>query len=122
MTVSKVIAVGLQKSGYSIWSALALFSVFCVAAMMALSKFLFGTFSIRQAKGAFDKKLRLRKRYFQLFEMRENLLHHIAKAKSKDEISLMKNLRLELDSVDKVSFNAFKHISRNLFFCFTVGT
>lgn len=102
MRVNKVTNLEVQEAGYSMWSILALFIVFCLAAVMALSKFLFGTFSIRQAKDTFDQKLRLRKRYFQLFEMRENLLHHISKAKSKDEISLMTNLRLELDSVDKV--------------------
>lgn len=79
-------------------AAVGLFVLFYMSSM----KMCFGTYFLRTAVSNYKSNKVIRKRYYELFASRDNLLYHIAWSKTRGELEEAKNLMLQLEKVDKV--------------------
>lgn len=79
-------------------AAVGLFVVFYMSSM----KLCFGTYFLRTAVSNYKANKVIRKRYYELFGARDNLLFHISWSKTRGELEEAKNLMSQLEKVDKV--------------------
>lgn len=79
-------------------AAVGLFVAFYLSAM----KMCFGTYYLRSAFTNYKANKVIRKRYYELFASRDNLLYHISWSKTRGELEEAKNLMKQLENVDKV--------------------
>ena len=80
--------------------AVVLFAAFYITGM----KFIFGTVFPRKAYSNYKANELIRKRYYELFSTRDNLMYHISWSKSSGEMEEAKHLMAQLQKVDKVSY------------------
>lgn len=76
--------------------------VLFVAFYMSAMKMCFGTYYLRSAFSNYKANKVIRKRYYELFASRDNLLYHISWSKTRGELEEAKNLMKQLENVDKV--------------------
>jgi hypothetical protein len=73
-----------------------------VIVYVSVMKILFGTLSLRNAFSNYSKNKVIRKRYYELFASRDNLLYHISWAKSRGELDEARSMMAQLEKVDSV--------------------
>ena len=69
---------------------------------LSIMKVVFNTYSITTAYSNYQANSKIRKRYYDLFTTRDNLLYHISWSKSRNEYDEAKNMMLQLKRVDEV--------------------
>jgi hypothetical protein len=78
--------------------------VVLVIVYVSVMKILFGTLSLRTAFSNYSKNKVIRKRYYELFASRDNLLYHISWAKSRGELDEARSMMVQLEKVDLVRY------------------
>jgi hypothetical protein len=80
--------------------------LFCLIAFVLLGwlKCTFNTFSWFTASKQWKANAKVRTRYEDLFNSRNNFMYHISWAKSRGEMDQARSLMKELDKVDKVCY------------------
>lgn len=69
---------------------------------LSIMKVVFNTYSIATAYSNYQTNSKIRKRYYDLFSTRDNLLYHISWAKSRNDHDEAKNMLVQLKHVDEV--------------------